>query len=153
MDKMIAHPPCTFLANSGNAHLYTQPDREEKAQQAAWFFKQLLNAPIPRICLENPIMPEAVGRVGRKQDQVIQPYQFGHMETKATCLWLKGLPKLEPISDLKAVTFALPNNERQRLHYLPPSKTRGQERSITYHGIAWAMAQQWGVAQQTESGV
>lgn len=143
-DLMIAHPPCTYLANSGNSHLYTQPDREEKAQKAAWFFRQLLDAPIPRICVENPIMRDAVGRVGRKQDQVIQPYQFGHMETKATCLWLKGLPKLQPISDLKEVTFALPDNQRQRLHYLPPSKTRAQERSITYHGIAWAMANQWG---------
>lgn len=146
-DLMVAHPPCTYLANSGNKHLYLEPDREEKAQKAAWFFQQLLNAPIPMICVENPIMRDAIGRVGRKQDQVIQPYQFGHMESKATCLWLKGLPMLKPISDLKEVTFALPNNERQKMFYKPKSKTRGQERSITYHGIAWAMAKQWGTTQ------
>jgi hypothetical protein len=143
-DLMIAHPPCTYLANSGNKHLYIEPDREEKAQEAARFFRMLLDAPIPKICVENPIMRHAVQRVGRKQDQLIQPYNFGHMETKATCLWLKGLPKLQPISDLKAATYALPPNKRQRMFYMSPKKKRGQDRSLTYHGIAWAMAQQWG---------
>lgn len=143
-DLMIAHPPCTYLANSGNKHLYIELDRERKALEAAWFFKQLLNAPIPKICVENPIMRDAVGRVGRKQDQLIQPYQFGHMEEKATCLWLKGLPPLKPISDLKAVTKALPLKDRQRMFYMSPSSERGKMRSITYHGVAWAMAEQWG---------
>jgi hypothetical protein len=91
-DMMIAHPPCTYLANSGNKHLYIEHDREDKAQKAALFFRQLLNAPIPKICVENPVMRQAVYRVGRKHDQLIQPHQFGHLETKATCLWLKGLP-------------------------------------------------------------
>lgn len=143
-DMMIAHPPCTYLANSGNKHLYIDPLREQKAQVAARFFLQLLNAPIARICVENPIMRHAVERVGRKHDQLIQPTQFGHMEEKATCLWLKGLPPLVHISDLKAVTRALPKNKRQKCFYMSPSEDRGLQRSITYHGIAWAMAEQWG---------
>lgn len=143
-DLMIAHPPCTYLANSGNKHLYLEPDREKKARDAAEFFRLLLDAPIPRICVENPVMRHAVERVGRKHDQVIHPYQFGHLETKTTCLWLKGLPKLENISDLKEATHALPANQRQRIFYMPPSKSRGHQRSITYHGVAWAMARQWG---------
>jgi len=142
-DMMIAHPPCTYLANSGNKHLYIEPDREKKAQEAAQFFRELLNAPIPRICIENPVMRRAVERVGCKHDQLIQPYQFGHMETKATCLWLKNLPPLRPLCDLKEVTYALPANERQRIFYMSRGKNRGKERSRTYHGIAWAMAEQW----------
>jgi hypothetical protein len=145
-DLMVAHPPCDYLANSGNKHLYIEADREEKAQAAAEFFKKLLNAPIPRICVENPIMRHAVERVGRKPDQIVQPYQFGHMETKATCFWLNGLPKLQPISDLKKVTYAQHNNERQRMFYMSPSIQRGLLRSKTYHGLAWAMANQWGNA-------
>lgn len=142
-DMMIAHPPCTYLANSANKHLYIEADREAKAQAAALFFRELLNAPIPHICIENPIMRHAVKRVGRKHDQLIQPYQFGHMESKATCLWLKGLAPLQPISDLKDVTFALPASKRQRMFHMSPGKNRGKERSRTYHGIAWAMAEQW----------
>lgn len=142
-DMMIAHPPCTYLANSGNKHLYIEADREQKAQEAASFFRELLNAPIPRICIENPIMRQAKERVGQKHDQLIQPYQFGHMESKATCLWLKNLPPLKHISDLKDVTFALPASERQRMFHMSPGKNRGKERSRTYHGIAWAMAEQW----------
>lgn len=143
-DLMIAHPPCTYLANSGNKHLYIEPDREQKAQEAAIFFKKLLNAPIPKICVENPIMRHAVERVGRKQDQLIQPTGFGHMETKATCLWLKNLPPLTPFTDLREVASAMPINERQKMFYMPPGKDRGLARSKTYHGIAWAMAKQWG---------
>lgn len=143
-DLMVAHPPCDYLANSGNKHFYLETDREEKAQVAAEFFKKLLNAPIPRICVENPIMRYAVERVGRKPDQIVQPYQFGHMETKATCFWLKGLPKLQPFSDLKEATYAQPDNERQRMFYMSPSPERGLARSKTYHGFAWAMAKQWG---------
>ena len=143
-DMMIAHPPCDYLANSGNKHLYLEAGREDKAKKAADFFRKLLNAPIPRICIENPVMRHAMERVGRKPDQIIQPWQFGHMETKATCLWLKGLPKLQPFSDLKAATFAQPDNERQKMFYMSPSPERGLLRSKTYHGFAWAFAQQWG---------
>lgn len=143
-DMMIAHPPCDYLANSGNKHLYLEHDREKKAQEAAKFFRALLAAPIPKIAVENPIMRYAVERVGRKPDQIMQPYQFGHMETKATCLWLKGLPKLQPFSDLKEATYAQPDNERQKMFYMSPSPERGLARSKTYHGFAYAMARQWG---------
>lgn len=143
-DMMIAHPPCTYLANSGNKHLYLESNREEKALIAARFFMKLLNAPIPRICVENPIMRHAVERVGRKHDQLIQPTGFGHMETKATCLWLKNLPPLVPFTDLREVTQALSIKERQKMFYMSPSKERGLLRSKTYHGFAWAMATQWG---------
>lgn len=143
-DLMIGHPPCTYLANSGNKHLYIESGREEKAQEAAKFFKSLLNAPIKHIAIENPIMRRAIERVGRKQDQIIQPTQFGHMERKATCLWLKNLPNLKPISDLESVTRALPIKDQQKVFYASPGKDRAKLRSYTYHGIAWAMAEQWG---------
>jgi hypothetical protein len=132
---MIAHPPCTFLANSGNKHLYLQPDRERNAQDAAAFFRALMDVPIPKICIENPIMRHAIQRVGRKQDQIIQPWQFGHGETKATCLWLKGLPKLIPTNIVEG--------REARIHLMAPGPNRSLERSRTYQGIADAMATQW----------
>jgi hypothetical protein len=144
-DMMIGHPPCTYLANSGNKHLYMEDDREDKAQQAAVFFRKLLDASIPRIAIENPIMRDAVGRVGRKQDQVSQPYEYGHLETKATCLWLKGLPLLQPLTpQLKPVVQAMRLKDRSRIHYMSPGKDRWKERSRTYHGIAYALANQYG---------
>ena len=106
-------------------------------KEGALFFKALLEADIPKICIENPIMHKhAVKIIGRRQDQVIQPWQFGHGEQKATCLWLKNLPKLEPTDIVEG--------REQRLHRLPPSPGRAKERSITYPGIAKAMAEQWG---------
>ena len=109
------------------------------------FFKRLLELPIRLKAIENPIMHKyAVEVIGRKQDQVIQPYMFGHLEQKATCLWLEGLPLLQATSDLKEQTKALPKSVAQRLHYLPPSADRWRERSRTYKGIAKAMAEQWG---------
>ena len=135
-DMMIAHPPCTYLANSGVSWLYKQEGRWAKLREGALFFKQLLEADIPKICIENPIMHKyAVEIIGRRQDQVIQPWQFGHGETKATCLWLKNLPKLEPTN--------IVNGREQRLHRLPPSPGRAKERSRTFKGIAKAMAKQW----------
>lgn len=145
-DLMIAHPPCTYLANSGNKHLYLDGSRAAKADEAAAFFRELLEADIPRICVENPIMRAAEAMVGRRCDQVIQPWMFGHMEKKATCLWLKGLPKLVPLTDLREVTEALPKHLQQKAFYMSPSAGRGLLRSITLHGIAWAMANQWGRA-------
>jgi hypothetical protein len=114
--------------------------------EGAAFFKAMLDAPVARIAVENPIMHKyAKERIGGvRQSQTIQPYEFGHMESKATCLWLKGLPRLKPTSNLKAATLALPDNQRQRLHYLPPSADRWKLRSATYPGIAKAMADQWG---------
>lgn len=145
-DLMVAHPPCTYLTNAGVTWLHRDPDRWAKLDDGAAFFKRLLEAPIPRICVENPIMHKyAKERIGGvKQSQVVQPWMFGHMEQKATCLWLKGLPLLQPTNNVKAEMMALPDNQRQRLHYLPPSADRWKLRSTTYQGIADAMAAQWG---------
>ena len=136
-DLMIAHPPCTYLCNSGVVWLYRDESRWNKMREAAKFFKYLLDAPVKHIAVENPIMHKyAVEIIGRRQDQVIQPWQFGHGETKATCLWLKNLPKLTPTNIVEG--------REQRLHKLPPSKDRWKLRSMTYKGIAEAMAKQWG---------
>ncbi|UCC87929.1 MAG: hypothetical protein JSV81_01150 [Anaerolineales bacterium] len=145
-DLMIAHPPCTYLTNSGVTWLHKDPSRWAKLDEGAAFFKMLLEAPVDRIAVENPIMHKyAKERIGGvKQSQVVQPWMFGHMEQKATCLWLKGLPMLKPTKDVKAEMMALPDSERQRLHYLPPSKDRWKKRSETFQGIADAMAEQWG---------
>ena len=144
-DMMIAHPPCTYLTNAGVTWLHKDPTRWGNLDDGAAFFKSLINAPIPRICVENPIMHKyAKERIGGvKQSQVVQPWMFGHMEQKATCLWLKGLPLLQPTNNVKAAMMELPDRERQRLHSLPPSADRWKLRSTTYAGIAKAMAQQW----------
>ena len=144
-DMMIAHPPCTYLTNSGVHWLHKDPERWAKLDDGAAFFKMLLDAPIPKKAIENPIMHKyAKERIGGiKQTQVIQPWMFGHMEQKATCLWLLGLPLLDPTNNVKSEMMLLPKRERERLHYLPPSPTRWKERSRTYLGIADAMASQW----------
>ena len=145
-DLMIAHPPCTYLTNSGVTWLHRDPTRWAKLDEAAEFFKMLLDAPIPRIAIENPIMHKyAKERIGGvKQSQVIQPWMFGHTESKATCLWLKNLPTLKETKNVKEEMLKLPDSERQKLHWLPPSADRWKLRSTTYSGIADAMATQWG---------
>lgn len=144
-DLMIAHPPCTYLTNSANSHLVTDGERWKQLVDGACFFRELLNVPIPKICVENPIMNGYAKKiVGQSQAQVIQPWMFGHKEQKATCLWLKGLPLLEETDNVKDEMMKLPDKERQRLHYLPPSTDRWKIRSTTYQGIADAMASQWG---------
>lgn len=144
-DMMIAHPECTFLTNSGVTWLHKDVKRWIKLFEAADFFKAMLDAPIDKIAVENPIMHKYAKRlIGQKQAQVIQPWMFGHTEQKATCLWLKGLPLLTETKNVKEEMMKLPDNERQRLHYLPPSKDRWKERSRTFQGIANAMADQWG---------
>jgi len=145
-DLMVAHPPCTYMTNSGVAWLHKDKTRWAKLDEAAAFFSVLLNALIPRIVIENPIMHKyAKERIGGiKQTQVIQPWMFGHTEQKATCLWLKGLPILTATKNVKEEMLKLPARERQKLHYLPPSADRWKIRSKTYQGIANAMAQQWG---------
>lgn len=145
-DLMVAHPPCTYLTNAGVTWLHRDPSRWEKLDLAAEFFKRLLGAPIPRVAVENPIMHKyAKERIGGvQQSQVIQPWMFGHMEQKATCLWLKNLPLLRPTDNVQEAMKLLPDNQRQRLHYLPPSENRWKLRSTTYTGIADAMANQWG---------
>ena len=145
-DLMIAHPPCTYLTNAGVTWLHRDPQRWALLDEGAAFFKALLNADIPRIAVENPIMHKyAKERIGGvQQNQVVQPWMFGHMEQKATCLWLKGLPLLAPTNNVKEEMMKLPKNQRERLHYLLPSPTRWKERSKTFDGIAAAMAKQWG---------
>lgn len=142
-DLMIAHPPCTYLANSGVRWLYQNGERDEyrwrEMEQSAKFFRRLLDLPIPRIAVENPIMHgHARAIVGRGPDQRIQPWQHGHGETKATCLWLKNLPPLAP-SNVVA-------GRQPRVHYASPSPDRWKERSRTLPGVAAAMADQWGGA-------
>jgi hypothetical protein len=132
-DAMIAHPPCTDLAVSGSR--WFEEKRASGSQQAAIsFFLELAHAPIPRIAIENPVC--IMSSVWREPDQVIHPWQHGHGETKATCLWLKGLPLLTP-------TNIVPGRE-PRVHRMSPSPDRWKERSRTYEGIALAMAAQWG---------
>jgi hypothetical protein len=130
-DLMIAHPPCTHLAVSG-ARWFKHKQAEQA--EALAFVRLLLDAPIPRIALENPV--SIISSRIRKPDQIIQPWQFGHGETKATCLWLKGLPKLVPTDIVEG--------REARIHKMPPSADRWKLRSATYQGIANAMADQWG---------
>lgn len=144
-DLMIAHPPCTYLTNSGVRWLYKQEDRWKHLIDGAVFFRKLHESNIPKIAIENPIMHKYAKQiVGVEQSQVIQPWMFGHMEQKATCLWLKNLPLLSPTNDVKDEMMSLPKNQRERLHYLPPSEDRWKLRSKTFEGIAAAMAEQWG---------
>jgi len=143
-DMMIAHPPCTYLCNSGVRWLHTDETRWPKMEKGACFFRRLLHSKIPKIAVENPIMHKyAKNIIGQNQDQIIQPWMFGHLETKATCLWLKGLPKLKEVNNVKSKMEKLPKKEKNRIHYLS-GKDRGKERSITFQGIADAMAEQWG---------
>lgn len=130
-DMMIAYPPCTHLCVSGARWF---KDKQKEQAEALDFIKWLMGLPIEKICIENPI--GVISTKIRKPDQIIQPYQFGHGETKATCLWLKNLPKLQPTWTVK--------NPMNRVHKMPPGKDRAMERSRTYIGIAFAMVKQWG---------
>jgi len=135
-DLMIAHPPCTRLCNSGVRWL-AERNLWGDLLKAGNFFKKILKSPISKIAVENPIPHQyAISIIGQKYDQIIQPFQFGHGETKATCLWLKNLPKLIPTN--------IVNGRVSKIHQMPPSKDRGKLRSITFQGIADAMAEQWG---------
>jgi len=140
-DMMIAHPPCTHLAVSG-ARYFKQKIEDGRQDLALAFVWKLLYAPIPKICLENPI--SIISSKIRKPDQIIEPWMFGHMEKKRTCLWLKNLPKLKETENVYNEMMLIPRKERERIHYLPPSKDRARLRSVTYRGIAEAMADQWG---------
>ena len=139
---MIAHPPCTFLCSSGLHWNKRRPGREEKTKKALEFVRLLLDADIPRIALENPI--GCISTRIRKPDQIIQPWQFGHPESKATCLWLKGLPPLQP-TNIVPLPFSgrWDNMTPSGQNNLGPSPTRWKERSKTYIGIAEAFALQW----------
>jgi hypothetical protein len=136
---MIAHPPCHDLAVSGARHFQAKRVTGRQARSIA-FFMELTEAPIPRIALENPV--GVMSNLYRKPDQIIQPWQFGHGETKATCLWLKNLPSLRP-------TMLVEGRER-RVLALGPSPDRWKLRSITYDGVAHAMADQWGGSSESQ---
>lgn len=132
-ELIIAHPPCTDLAVSGARH-FPAKIADGRQQRALDFVIMLMDAPCPRICIENPI--SVISSKIRKPDQIVQPWMFGHGETKATCLWLKGLPKLVPTNIVEG--------RSDRIHKMPPGPNRWKERSRTYQGIADAMAEQWG---------
>lgn len=170
-DLMIAHPPCTYLTSSGLHWNKRQPERAAKTEASLEFVQTLLDAPIPRIALENPV--GCIGTRIRKADQIIHPYQFGDDASKQTCLWIKGLPLLEPTRYVEPrwVCCGLPlpegvgkygcpncqgagrpkprwaNQTDSGQNRLPPTADRWKLRSTTYQGIANAMAEQWGSAE------
>ena len=145
-DLLIAFPPCTYLSSSGLHWNNRVPGRREKTENALEFVRALLDAPIPKIALENPV--GCISSRIRKPDQIIQPHQFGHDASKTTCLWLKNLPPLEPTQHIEP---RLINGEKRWANQtdsgqnkLPPSADRWKIRSATYAGVAQAMADQWG---------
>ena len=145
-DMMIAHPPCTHITNSGVHWLHKETGRWFKMKKDAVFFRKLMKAPIERIAIENPIPHKyAVEIIGRKYDQLIQPYMFGHPESKATCFWLKNIPPLVETDNVKELWKTLPKKESQRIFYLSPGQNRAKLRSKTFKGIADAIATQWTV--------
>ena len=135
-DLMIAHPPCIRLCNSGVRWLHER-NLWKEMRDAAFFFDNLMKAYIPKKCIENPIPHKyALEIINRKYNQIIQPYMFGHGESKATCLWLDNLPKLKATNIVEG--------REKRIHKMSPSKDRSKLRSKTFPGIARAMAEQWG---------
>ena len=167
-DLMVAHPPCTYLSNSGAGHMYLGKGRVEKAalgyqiNQERWanmlagaaFFKLLWDAPIKHIAVENPIMHGwGMKATEGKADQFVQPWWFGEPESKATGLRLKNLPKLVPTNDVKVLMLSLPKSESHKVHHASPGKDRWKLRSTTYKGVAEAMAAQWApyIEQQKEA--
>jgi site-specific DNA-cytosine methylase len=133
-DLMIAHPPCTHLAISGARHFYR---KQQEQAQALDFVRLLMAAPIDRWCIENPV--SVISSAIAPPSQIIQPWEFGHGETKATCLWLKNLPPLRPTNCV--------SGRENRVWRMPPGPERWKERSRTYQGVADAMADQWGGTQ------
>lgn len=142
-DLIIGHPPCTYLANSG-VQYYHKRKQYRETEEAAAFFNALLSADCGRVCVENPIQHCYARQYIRKYDQIVQPWQFGHPERKATCLWLKGLPKLVETDNVYDEMMKLSKYRQERVLNMSPSPERAKLRSITYRGIAEAMAEQWG---------
>ena len=133
-DLMVAHPPCTHLAVSGSRHFHR---KQQEQAEALDFVRLLMDSPIPRWCIENPV--SVISSAIRPADQIIQPWQFGHGETKATCLWLHNLPRLKPTEMVEG--------REPRVHMMPPGPNRWKERSRTFEGIAEAMGDQWGARE------
>ena len=141
-DMVLAFPPCTHLAVSG-AKWFESKRRDGRQQRAIGFFLTFTALDhVPHVAIENPV--GIMSTLYRKPDQIIQPWMFGHPETKATCLWLKGLPPLVSTDDVKEEMEALPDSIAHRIHHMPPGPARAFMRSVTYPGIARAMADQWG---------
>jgi len=130
-DLMVAHPPCTHLAVSGSRHFHR---KQREQAEALDFVRLLMAAPIPRWCIENPV--SVISSAIRPPDQIVQPWEYGHGETKTTCLWLHNLPRLRPTECV--------DGREARVHLMPPSPDRWKDRSRTYQGIADAMGDQWG---------
>lgn len=143
-DLMIAHPPCTYLCNSGVRWLQGDTKRLEQMQQAANFFLKLMNAPIAKIAIENPIPHKYAKNLIGEYSQIIQPWMFGEHKTKATCLWLKGLPKLIETNNVKKQMDAMPKNQTHTTHYESPGPERQKNRSRTFESFAKQFAEQWG---------
>lgn len=159
-DLIIAHPPCTYLANSGVKHLANEVPNGKRwhdLKEAIRFFKIFTewSDPDTAIAVENPVMHkygrvgfelngEWVEGVGDKSGRVVQPYHHGHLEQKSTCFWLRNLVPLQPTNNVQKEMMKLPINERQKVHYMPPSPNRARDRATTYKGIAEAMVNQWG---------
>lgn len=144
-DLLIAHPPCTYLANSGVQHLHTDPSRWAKLHDGRELFMALLRADVPRTCVENPI-PHKYAALP-KYTQIVHPWQHGHEVMKATCLWLRGLPPLEPTNVVGKGEKHIGKNGKSNgsaWYQIGPKKNRGHLRSKTFQGIADAMAAQWG---------
>jgi hypothetical protein len=144
-DLVIAHPPCTYLSNSGVRWLHSDPDRWAHLRDGAEFFGLMARFNSPRIAIENPIQHKyAIDIHGLgKPTQIVQPWMFGHPESKATGLWLFGLPALAPTNDVRGGMAHLPKNQQQKVHHMAPGPERGKLRSKTFDGIAQAMATQW----------
>lgn len=140
-DLLCAFPPCTDLAVSGARH-FAAKRADGRQQRALDFVRLLLDAPIERIALENPV--SIISSKIRRPDQIIHPWMFGHPEQKTTCLWLKNLPPLQPTNNVRELMLQLPRAQRERVHLMPPGPDRWKERSRTFEGIAAAMAAQWG---------
>lgn len=130
-DLMVAHPPCTHLAVSGSRYFHR---KQREQSEALDFVRLLMNAPVDRWAIENPV--SVISSAIRPPDQIIQPWEYGHGEVKATCLWLKNLPKLTPTNCV--------DGREQRVHLMPPGPNRWKERSRTFEGVADAMGDQWG---------
>lgn len=157
-DLMVCHPPCTYLTVAGVRWLYhpddkqlptelrrphpNYPTRRQDQEEGLEFVRTLMAAPISRIALENPI--SVISTRIRKPEQIVQPWMFGHQQSKQTCLWLKNLPKLVETENVYEEMMLLDKKDRDRVHYMSPGPERWKERSRTFTGIAEAMADQWG---------
>ena len=149
-DMVLAFPPCTHLSSSG-ARWFAEKRLDGRQQMGIGFFLAFTALDhVPRVAIENPV--GIMSTLYRKPDQIIQPWQFGHPKTKATCLWLKGLPTLVPTHNVREEMDAMADRDRHRVHHMPPGPERAYLRSKTYPGVARAMAEQWGALAERERG-